>query len=516
MSTTEDAKKIEPSAAFLLAAETGDLQALQRWLDAGVSPDTCEDSGWTALHTAASQGNRVMALMLLDAGAQPNAACLDGWTPVCEAAKHQQVEVLKQLLERGGRPDLPAPWSAFQAALRAKAQVDVFRCLIARLDRATTGPRGESLLRLSIAARHPDAVQALLEAGEQQPIQVEGDFDLLALAGAEPKSTIFIAVLNHVRSRLTPEQLSWLLKLQCDKGVCDSQAIDLLLTAGADPLWHHDRETCALESACMQGSAALLKQLTCKLPGEMPPVAYAWLSQGARVAVEQEEARFRKSQWAQGPRPLHDWDADPREVLQRYLECLECLQTKLPLPASADLLLLSIAADNPELFQKLLAIGADPDATNSWGRSPLIEAIGYPWGEPYLECLLATGADVNRTSPRGDTPLLTAIAVNRRTRRDGTCLIPRLLESGAKPDLATLDEGVTPLMLAIKRNNLDAAKWLLAAGANPFLADHAGSMAYHYTRISSEKFRRLLERHHQQIFGKPRMSADRQNHQESK
>lgn len=508
MSTSEDVQITEPSAAFLFSAETGDLQALKRWLDAGVLPDTYEDSGWTALHTAASQGNQVMATMLLEAGANPNAACQDGWTPVCEAAKRQQVEVLEQLLEQGGRPDLPEPWSAFQAALRAKARAEVFRCLIARLDRATTGPRGESLLRLSIAAGHPDAIQVLLDAGEQGPSQLESDLDLLALAGSQAKSAIFIAVLKHLQSRLTPEQLSWLLKRQCDKGVCDSEAIDLLLAAGADPLWNHAGGSCAVQSACAQGNAGLLRQLMHKRPIEIPPDAYAWLSQGARAAVEQEEARFSKSQWAQGPRALHEWDADPREVLKHYLECLDLLQTKIPLPASTDLLLLSIAADNFSLFQQLLATGADPNTKQSWDRRPLIEAIGYPWGSPYLYRLLVAGADVNRTSPRGDTPLLTAISVNRRSHREETGLIPRLLESGAHPDLASLDEGVTPLMLAIKRNHLDAAQWLLEAGANPFLADHSGSMAYHYTRISSKKFRRLLEQQHQKVFLKMKMSSD--------
>lgn len=508
MSPVEGQKSIDNAAAFLLSAEMGDLQALERWLDAGVPADTCEDFGWTALHTAASQGNRVMATMLLEAGANPNAACQDGWTPVCEAAKRQQVEVLEQLLERGGRPDLPEPWSAFQAALRAKARAEVFRCLISKLDRATTGPRGESLLRLSIAAGHPNAVQALLEAGEQGPMQFEGDFELLALAGSQAKGAIFIAVLTHFQFRLTREQLSRLLKLQCDMGNCEPQAIELLLAAGADPLWNHASGSCAVQSACAQGNAGLLRQLTHKPTSEIPPDAYVWLSQGARAAVEQDEARFSKSQWAQGPRALHEWDADPREVLKHYLECLDYLQTKLSLPASTDLLLLAIATDNFSLFQQLLEIRSDPDARNSWNRLPLIEAIGYPWGSPYLDRLLAAGATVNHTCSRGDTPLLTAITVDRRSHRKGTGLIPRLLESGAKPDLASLDEGVTPLMLAIKRNNLEAAKWLLEAGATPFLADHSSSMAYHYTRISSKKFRRLLEQQHQKVFVKMKMSSD--------
>lgn len=152
-------------------------------------------------------------------------------------------------------------------------------------------------------------------------------------------------------------------------------------------------------------------QLT-QQPGAIPPAAYDWVIQGARAAVEQEEARFSKSQLAQGPRAPHAWDADPRGVLKHHLECLDYLQTKVPLPASTDLLLLSVAADNFALFQKLLELGTNPDEKQSWGRLPLIEAIGYEWGASYLERLLAVGVDLNRTSTRGNTALLTAIMVD--------------------------------------------------------------------------------------------------------
>ncbi len=507
MSPTDDPNKTEQSAVFLRSAETGDLQALKRLLEAGVSIDTGNDFGWTALHTAASQGHLPMLALLLEAGADPNAACQDGWTPVCEAAKRQQVEALEQLLEQGGRPDLPEPWSAFQAALRARARSEVFRCLIPWLDRATTGPRGASLLRLSIAAENLDAVQALLEAGEQGPVQLEGDLELLELAGAQAKGAIFIAVLQQFQSRLSRDQLGLLLTRQCATGNREPQVIGLLLAAGADPLWNHDKGSCAVQSACTQGNAGLLMQLT-QQPGAIPPAAYDWVIQGARAAVEQEEARFSKSQSAQGPRAPHAWDADPREVLKNHFKCLDYLQTQVPLPASTDLLLLSIAADNFALFQKLLELGTNPDEKQSWGRLPLIEAIGYEWGSPYLERLLAAGADVNRTSTRGNTALLTAIMVDSRTRREGTGLIPRLLKIGARHDLGTLDEGVTPLMLAIQKNSLEVARWLLEAGANPFLADHSGCMAYHYARGQSRKFMRLLEQQHQQVFVAMKMTAD--------
>lgn len=70
MSPTDDPNKTEPAAALLRSAVTGDLQALKRSLAAGVSPDTGDDFGWTALHTAASQGKLAMIALLLEAGEQ--------------------------------------------------------------------------------------------------------------------------------------------------------------------------------------------------------------------------------------------------------------------------------------------------------------------------------------------------------------------------------------------------------------------------------------------------------------
>jgi ankyrin repeat protein len=296
-------------------------------------------------------------------------------------------------------------------------------------------------------------------------------------------------------------------------GNLDHQAIELLLAAGADPLWNHDKGSCAVQRACTQGNAALLMQLTQPL-GAIPPVAYDWVIQGACAAVEQEEARFSKGQDAQGFWGQPHWDADPREVLKNHFECLDYLQTKAPLPASTDLLLLSIAADNLPLFQKLLELGTNPDEKQSWGRLPLIEAIGYEWDSPYLERLLAAGVDVNRICPRGDSPLLTAITVDSRTRQEGTGLIPRLLKIGARHDLGTLDKGVTPLMLAIRQNNLDAARLLLEVGANPFLTDHSGQFAYHYARGSSRRLRRLLEQQQQKVFMKMKLTVARDHEEE--
>lgn len=72
------------------AASDGDLAAVQAFVRAGVKADAGDDSGYTALHAAASWGHEaVLAWLLAQAGHEgPAAVDCDGDTPlhVCESA----------------------------------------------------------------------------------------------------------------------------------------------------------------------------------------------------------------------------------------------------------------------------------------------------------------------------------------------------------------------------------------------------------------------------------------------
>ena len=62
------------------------------------------NTGWTALHYAAVNGHTDVAKYLLDQGANPLASSPNGVTPLMMAARENKTEVVKVLLEYGADP----------------------------------------------------------------------------------------------------------------------------------------------------------------------------------------------------------------------------------------------------------------------------------------------------------------------------------------------------------------------------------------------------------------------------
>lgn len=103
----------------------GDLEALEELLDSGVSPDSQDEEGWSALHHAAQAGTSLKrefreidytwdnnhgfatsghaSIMncLLHHGASPEAATLDGDTPLHFAATDGCVPIIELLVNAG-------------------------------------------------------------------------------------------------------------------------------------------------------------------------------------------------------------------------------------------------------------------------------------------------------------------------------------------------------------------------------------------------------------------------------
>ena len=107
--------------------------------------------------------------------------------------------------------------------------------------------------------------------------------------------------------------------------------------------------------------------------------------------------------------------------------------------------------------QFLLESGADPDAVDLDGLTPLVRALGRRSSKAARR-LLKFGADVNAVGPEGRTAL--AEAVLRGKLRWVQLLVLR----GADVNAADV-HGATPLWLAVCREDLEIANWLLKTGA---------------------------------------------------
>ena len=165
----------------------------------------------------------------------------------------------------------------------------------------------------------------------------------------------------------------------------------------------------------------------------------------------------------------------------------------------------------PRAIRTLIGCGANPDATNRYGDTPLHSVLlgASSFGDPQvrgltgvgrrpdvLAALLDAGADPNRRNRAGagdgtalepraaDTPLLLAV----KTGFDPALDLARLLLARDANPNAQDNRGITPLMAAILNsalgksnrdfdNTVKGITMLLRSGADPDLRDRAGDTA---------------------------------------
>lgn len=89
---------------FIVAAETGDVKALEQFLDRGMDVNARGKLGNTALHAAVEKQHELAVKYLLEAGADPNIQNEKGYTPLSFAIMNDSIELLDLLLEAGARP----------------------------------------------------------------------------------------------------------------------------------------------------------------------------------------------------------------------------------------------------------------------------------------------------------------------------------------------------------------------------------------------------------------------------
>jgi len=114
--------------------------------------------------------------------------------------------------------------------------------------------------------------------------------------------------------------------------------------------------------------------------------------------------------------------------------------------------------EDAKLVQLLLAAGADVNAKDQYGSTPLLIAI-KEHNHEVVKLLLDAGADVNISEQWGDTPLLIALKENNNE------VAKLLLKAGAKVNVAN-QFGTTPLYFAIIHGADEIVKMLIDAGVN--------------------------------------------------
>jgi ankyrin repeat protein len=130
---------------------------------------------------------------------------------------------------------------------------------------------------------------------------------------------------------------------------------------------------------------------------------------------------------------------------------------------------------SPELVQLLLKAGADPNVANNFGVTPLLEASRYG-DAATIEALLEGGADVAAAAREGETPLMAA------ARAGSVQSVQLLLSRGADVNAVESLQEQTALMWASAEGHLDVVDLLLDHGANPNLKARASELSTRSTR----------------------------------
>ena len=147
----------------------------------------------------------------------------------------------------------------------------------------------------------------------------------------------------------------------------------------------------------------------------------------------------------------------------------------------------------PELAQ-LLRLGADPNAVDNEGRTPIHLAVSRDPDGQMTTLLLEAGADPNRAQ-RGDSQFRAKTLLHLAAETHNPVVVKHLLDGGA--DVNSRDgQGRTALHVAAERHHSKVVASLLDGGADVNIRDEQGRTALHLAMAMNQcKLSELLVEH---------------------
>ena len=337
---------------------------------------------------------------------------------LCEAAMRNEPNTVRALLQSGVNPNTTAVFGSPPLVIAAQHCPDVVGLL---LDKGAEVNARESMsgtaLTAAINSKRTDTARLLVDRG--------ADVNLIDFYDTPP------------------------LTLAVRQG--DKEVVSLLLERGASvdksTIGAAQQEENALQEAVVQGNKEILLLLLAAKPNQ------TIRSKALIMAVTKGNADMVRALLAAGARPTpqsQEWLKAVYAARQQsqagkagYGEVLALLR---PLGVTTTVTKTEIEARNAEGQTALLAALAKNDAEEARN-------------------LLAQGANVNAQDRQGRTPLMEAI-------RHHSPLSSSLLDKGANPNTfatAGSSAGITPLQQAVQANDIALVRLLLAHGANPNL-----------------------------------------------
>ncbi len=433
---------------LLKAASIGSVPGAQTALKRGARIGVSDQFGRTALHFAAARGDLPMIDFLLSSRAPLGAKDSEGLTPLLRAARSLRGGAVELLLSRGGERQ------GLVSFLSARNRT------------------GQTLLHAAAREGNADSVAVFAS--------VLSDADMRDNAGRTPLSLAVDGadVRPGDRRRGYLESARILLEKGADPCLPDGK--------GLTPLWYAARHD--------DGELALLLS---EKGVDAAAVAEAYDRGDARIAaILTERIKDATVTDSMGRTFLHvaaqQGHADLAvRILSMNVDVNAADRfSRTPLDIAA-------GRGDEEMARLLLAAGADPNRPGERSTTPLelavrrgaaavaellIAAGAEVSSRALIEAvearntsmtgfLLSRGADPNARDEKGNTPLF--YAVETRTGISGLDVVKLLLEQGAAADERNAG-GVTALLRAVDAGKREEAGLLLSRGADPNLADERG------------------------------------------
>lgn len=435
---------------MLDAAEGGDAVVVQNLLAAGADPNTRDFQGYRPLHRAARGGHHAAATLLLAHGADPNAANNWGETPLVTAAETGSAGVVRALL--AAKADINGRSFRNVTPLLAAVQSgrpDVARLLVA----AGANPY--------LVSDHDNSCAALVAAAS-------GDPELMDAVAPACTETMFQAVTEddrdagaHFARRLLYQAI----------GDGRTDVVRSLLRVGVQP----DIGSGSFSRPPLAEAAALRKveilEVLIKAGFDANENYRGWTV--LITAVIHPACWEKTAIWGDVPDDHPSFDRLPPDPEARLV--IELLVAAGADPnarneAGQTPLMIAAAQGGPEAVTALAAAGARLEDEGGEGGSGSNRALNFAAAEGNVAAAAAL-LDAGASPDGGQTPPLWTACYTANWE-----IARLLLGRGAKPDAGPADSFRTPLMEAACRGNVEIVQALLDAGADPRLA-RAGGIA---------------------------------------